>query len=180
MTVLFDYMALLMRLLLTVLISLFIIVPAIEARSLQGGVSLEEQHHTPELKELTPKYVPESSGVTKEGKVEKPAWMQGDVFTNEDMYMYSYWQLLPLKKKFRWKIPTTKTTTMNFSNSVVKYWRGFMPKNAGKVTVEPMNKSERFKFYHRNPNGPSGYFERAGKTKSGFHRYRIWFKDVEN
>ena len=179
MTMMLDSMAIVMRILFVLVISFFFLATPGEARSLKGGVSLDEQHHKPDLKELTPKYVPENSGVTKEGKVEKPDWILGDVFTNEDMYMYSYWQLLPLKKKFKWKIPTYKTTNMNFSNSVVKHWKGFMPRNAGKVTVEPINKSERYRFYHRNPNGPSGYFERAGKTKDGFHRYRIWFNNIE-
>ena len=161
-----------------------LILPPVGARSLQGGISLEEQNHKPDLKELTPVYVPENPAEEQEvqeakiEKVVKPTWIEGNVFTNEDMYMFSYWQLIPFKKKFRWRIPTGKSSEMSFSDAVIRHWKGFMPRNPGKVTVEPIYRDEKFRFYHNNPNGPSGYLERAGKTKDGFHRYRIWFNDL--
>ena len=156
---------------------------AVQGRSLRGGISLEEQHHQLDLKKQSA-VMSTQEGLTKEGSVEKqpekPDWIKGNVYTNDQMNMYSYWQLYPLKKRFKWEIPTNKRSKMTFGDAVVKNWKGYMPPHAGKVICEPMEKgSDHFRFYHRDKRGPSGYFQRAGESSGGFHQYRIWFNEVK-
>lgn len=148
------------------------------ARSLKGGVSQEELHYELDLKKQSPKTHEQAAGLTREGSVVKqPLWIEGKVFTHKDMHMYSYFEIFPLKKKFVWKVPTNKKSKMTFSKTIMKHWKGYMPKSPGKVICEPIEKKERFKFHHKNPEGPSGFFERIGKTKKGYPLYRIWFNE---
>jgi|AGTN01.1.fsa_nt_gi hypothetical protein len=149
------------------------------AKPLAGHVEVESDESEP------PPEFKEQSGVMdpgKRGKIENnptpPAWIQGKVFSNNDMYMYSFWRLMGFKKEFRWSIPTSKKTTLFFKQDIAKHWKGeFKPTNGCTVTCVPIEGGERFKFFHKNPLGPHGYLERFGETKDGFPRYRIWFEE---
>ncbi|MCA9817358.1 MAG: hypothetical protein KC652_19760 [Cyanobacteria bacterium HKST-UBA01] len=156
---------------------------SVDAREIRGGISVEEQHHNLKLEQQEAKMSTEAGDdtVTKQGSVVKqPDWITGKVYTNDSLYMYSYWELLPFNKRFKWEIPTSKKTNITFSSGIVKYWKGYMPSRPGKVICEPMEKGqEKFRFYHRDKRGPHGYFERAGKNKEGFCQYRIWFEEED-
>ena len=163
---------------LTILILLItLIVPDAEARSLQGGITVVDQKHQLELKEQKAEFGQE--GDIKEGSVVKqPAWIEGRVYTEKDLFMYSFWELWPMRKKFKWRIPKGRSSKMTFSDSIVKQWKGYMPPHPEKVTCVPVDSNnENFSFHHKDSRGPSGYFEHVGKTKDGFDRYRIWFNE---
>lgn len=169
--------------LLVALIVLGICSGSVDAREIRGGISVEEQHHDLKLEQQEAKMSTEAGDdtTTQKGSVVKqPDWITGNVYTNEKLYMYSFWELLPFNKRFKWEIPTNKKTNITFSSGIVKYWKGYMPPRPGRVICEPMEKGqEKFRFYHRDKRGPRGYFERAGKNKEGFCQYRIWFEEKD-
>ncbi len=115
-----------------------------------------------------------------ESTAHPPTWIKGKVFSNEQMYMYSFYQIHPFKKEFRWHIPSFKRTIIRMRPSVVRYWKGWKPDGPCEVICEPMGEKGQFKFHHARPDGPHGYLERVGETNSGFPRYRFWFDDDEH
>jgi hypothetical protein len=164
-------------LILLVFFTVSISVQPILAKPLAGHVEVEHDLDAPppEFKSLTPKL-----DTTKTGGIEtnapQPSWIEGNVFSNNDMYMYSFWRFMGFKKEWRWTIPTSKKTSLFFKQDIVRHWTGaFKPTNGCTVTCVPLKGGERFKFFHKNPQGPHGYLERLGETKDGFPRYRIWF-----
>ncbi|MBK9144958.1 MAG: hypothetical protein IPM23_20895 [Candidatus Melainabacteria bacterium] len=135
-----------------------------------GPVKLEKQEAR---MDESPPSEPIKGGVDKQ-----PEWIEGKVFSNDRMYMYSFWQIMPFKKEFKWKIPSGKVTQLRLRRNIVVNWKGpFQPAGSCTVTVEPMGK-ERFRFHHANPGGPHGYIERVGETSKGFPRYRFWFEEA--
>ncbi len=108
-----------------------------------------------------------------------PTWIKGKVFSNEEMYMYSFYQIHPLKKEFRWHIPSFKRTIIRMRPGVVRFWKGWKPDGPCEVICEPTGQKGQFKFHHARPDGPHGYLERVGETNSGFPRYRFWFDDED-
>lgn len=151
----------------------------VEAKPLAGHVEMESDQAEP------PPEFKLQTGVMDSGKrgaleknVTPPSWIQGKVFSNNDMYMYSFWRFMGFKKEWRWNIPTSRKTTLFFKQDIARHWKGtFKPTKGCTVTCEPLEGGERFRFFHKNPQGPRGYLERAGETKNGFPRYRIWFEE---
>lgn len=149
------------------------------AKPLAGQVEVESTDAEP------PPEFKEQSGVIDTGKrgiIEQnaipPTWIQGNVFSNNDMYMYSFWRFIGFKKEWRWNIPTSRKTRLFFKQDIARHWKGeFKPTDGCSVTCVPLEGGERFKFFHVNPSGPHGYLERSGETKNGFPRYRIWFAE---
>lgn len=139
-----------------------------------GPVKLEPQKPELDLEDPTDAH----ADVHKGGIRKQPDWIEGKVFSTDEMHMYSFWQLLPLKKEFRWTIPVSKTSTIRLRHNLAELWKGpFKPRGACQVTVEPVGGGERFRFYHSNKDGPHGYIEREGTNDKGFPRYRFWFAD---
>lgn len=149
------------------------------ARTIQAGVT-HESYQTGEKDAEIKMQTPQIDSTVLNGgteKIEKPSWIQGNVFSTESMTMYSFWQIGPFKKEFRWAIPTNHPTTVKFRQAVVDQWKGYKPDGSCDVTCVPLDQPGRFKFHHKRPDGPHGYLERIGETKNGFPRYRIWFDE---
>lgn len=150
-----------------VILLVAIVVPgAAGAEGLMGNVKVDAGESKDE-----PVIQPQSAQM----EVQPPTWIQGKVFTNDDMYMYSFFRIIPFKKEWKWAIPQ-RTTTLGLRPSVVRHWKGYKPDGKCPVTVMPMGKGK-FKFQHARADGPHGYMERVGLTADGFPRYRFWFDD---
>ena len=147
------------------------------ARLLEGNVQLDSQDaKIEEIKPQTPQL--DTTKVLNGSATEKPpAWINGKVFSNDSMFMYSFWTVPPFKKEFRWQIPEKHSTVIRMRAGVVKYWKGWKPDGACPVVVEPLGDG-RFKFHHERPDGPHGYLERVGTNDNGFPKYRFWFDDL--
>jgi hypothetical protein len=130
------------------------------ARTIEGGVSLD---------------------VFKESDKAptKPSWIQGNVFSNDDMVLYSYYRVPPLKKKWRWEIPKKGYTNFKMKPTIVKHWKGWKPEGECSVTVEPLG-TGKYRFHSARADGPRGYLERIGENERGFPRYRFWFEENSN
>lgn len=128
------------------------------ARTIEGGVSLDVYNDS-------------------DAAPVKPNWINGNVFSNEDMVLYSYYRVPPLKKEWRWEIPKKGYTNFKLKPTIVKHWKGFKPEGESSVTVEPLGPG-RFRFYSARPDGPHGYLERIGTNEKGFPRYRFWFDEL--
>ncbi|MBX3076908.1 hypothetical protein KF728_05725 [Candidatus Obscuribacterales bacterium] len=109
----------------------------------------------------------------------RPSWIQGNVFSNDDMVLYSYYRVPPLKKKWRWEIPKKGYTNFKLTPTIVQHWKGWKPDGECAVTVEPIGKGK-FRFHSVREDGPRGYLERIGENDKGFPRYRFWFEDSDN
>lgn len=136
----------------------------VHAEGLVGTVSVEAE----ESKER-----PELKGQVAEKDLRPPSWIEGKVFSNEDMLMYSFYVIKPFKKQWRWEIPSHKVK-IDLKPGVVRHWKGYKPEGQCPVTCIPMGEGK-FKFHAERPDGPHGYMERIGMTEKGFPKYRFWF-----
>lgn len=119
---------------------------------------------------------PTLKGQTAQIELRPPTWIDGKVFSNDDMLMYSFYVIAPFKKEWRWEIPNRKIS-IDLKPTVVRYWKGYKPEGKCRVTCIPMGKGK-FKFHHTDrADGPHGYMERIGFTANGFPKYRFWFDD---
>lgn len=119
---------------------------------------------------------PELKGQTAQVELRPPTWIEGKVFSNNDMLMYSYFLIYPFKKEWRWEIPSRRTS-IDLKPSVVRHWKGYKPEGKCQVTCIPMGRGK-FKFHHAaRSDGPHGHMERIGVTAEGFPKYRFWFDD---
>jgi hypothetical protein len=103
----------------------------------------------------------------------RPSWIPGYAYTNE--YMVApyhnlnvlWWdrQLMPRKPKW-----------IKLSESVTKYWRGFVP-DPCLVLITPLPEApDNFSFQSPAQRGPSGWLQYTGEAnRSGFPLYRYWF-----
>lgn len=104
-----------------------------------------------------------------------PTWIKGKVFSNDEMTMYSFYQIKPFKKEWRWEIPE-KRTKLKMRPRILKHWTGYKPDGDCEVTCEPMGPGK-FRFRSQRADGPHGYLERTGVNDQGYPRYRFWFDD---
>ncbi|SRR5579885_1193707 len=143
------------------------------ARTLEGGVEIQSNsaHEAGEIKEQTAQL---DSGQNIQPA--QPTWIKGKVFSNDGMFMYTFWQCFPFKKEFRWELPAHRATTIHVRPDVLKYWKGFKPEGSCPVICTPIADGK-YRFFHQRPDGPHGYLERVGLSQNGFPRYRYWFDD---
>ncbi len=135
------------------------------------------EHSAPTLNEQTPKL---DDGVyNKESKdnPKPPSWIEGKVFSNSELFMYSFWYMPPFKKEWKWEIPDNKSSVIHLRPSLTEHWKGHKPEGRCPVTCVPFGEKGRFKFHHSRPDGPHGFLEREGENSKGFPRYRFWFAE---
>ncbi len=146
------------------------------AEGLVGTVSVEAEDKGDSVKfKDGDRETPVLHGQTAEIELRPPTWIQGKVFSNDDMLMYSFYTVYPFKKEWKWEIPARKTK-MKLKPRVVRHWKGFKPEGQCEVTCIPMGKGK-FRFKHERPDGPHGYMERIGFTANDYPKYRFWFDD---
>ncbi len=152
--------------LLVIAISISVLNSPMDARAegLVGTVSVESEENTER---------PELKGQVAEKDLRPPSWIEGKVFSNEDMLMYSFFVIKPFKKQWRWEIPSHKVK-IDLKPGVVRHWKGYKPEGQCPVTCIPMGEGK-FKFHAERADGPHGYMERIGLTEKGFPKYRFWF-----
>ena len=156
-----------------------------EGGSAQGYIDEETgkfvQQEAPKLNEQSPK-LDESGAYNRNASDDHkpPDWIEGKVFSNSDLYMYSFWYMPPFKKEWRWEIPSNKSSVIHLRPSLTSYWKGYKPDGRCAVTCVPFGEKGRFKFYHDKPDGPHGFLEREGENDKGFPRYRFWFAEDPN
>jgi len=141
------------------------------AEALEGSVKLDVLENGAEYDSQGVLQPPMSASI----EMSPPTWIKGKVFSNDDMLMYSFYQIAPFKKEWRWEIPP-RQTTIKMRPGIVKHWKGYKPEGDCSVVCTPMGRGK-FRFKSQRPDGPHGYLERIGQNPEGYPRYRFWFDD---